>query len=383
MIKRFTLFVLAGVAGLLVVMAVAGAVFLFTPFGRGRTEPGSDAGAERTSEQEIPESEREIPDEEIAEAEGREQSDEPPDNSLTILLAGRKGRLTDSMLLLHIDGPDEVARILTIPRDLWYGGYKINERYYHRGGEAMMKAVGDLTGYEPDHFAVVNMDGFVEIIDHLGGIEITLDEPLRDDVIRVPEGQGPLDYDAGTHTVSGEEALLIARSRATTDDFDRAQRQTRIIEGVQDRLSELAFGDIPALYRIGRTVYEYVDTDVSIARAVGYFLDYGIIDEFERSGLTVDNVLENSHSAYLPDDEVAYRSEWPEDMEELVRRRDPETVEAERQGYGGNKAARLAWLTRRDEDDLEAAWQELRASYQSDEDDTEDEDDTAGEASTE
>ncbi len=364
--RRFTLFALAGVGVLLLALVVLGAVFVFSPFGRGglsfefHADSGqSEAGREVDSEDSHVDRDTELDGD--TEVDG--DTAEVPDDSLTVMLAGRDDRLTDSMMLLHIDGEDKTARILTIPRDLWYGGRKINEKYYRGGGTAMMDAVGELTGYQPDYFAVVDMDGFVEIIDHLGGIEVTLDEPLHDHTLLMPDRRSRVDYEAGTHEVSGAEALLIARSRATTDDFDRALRQTRIIEGLQERVSEVSFTDIPALYRIARTVYDYVDTDMSVARAVGYLLDYGIIDEFERSGLSTENVLENSHSAYLPDDEVAHRSGWPEDMEELVQRRDPEEVEADRRAFGGNKPARVLALSRRDREDVESAWEKVRQQY--------------------
>ena len=356
--KRVTLFGIAAVSALFLLLVVAGAVFVFSPFGRGGLSHNGDPMPAVD-----PDADSQEPGREQAAQARQEPASEPPDDSLTVMLAGRDERLTDSMMLLHIDGGDEAARILTIPRDLWYGGRKINEKYYHGGGEAMMNAVGDLTGYQPEHYAVVDMEGFVEIIDHLGGIEITLEEPLHDHTLLMPDRQSRVDYEAGTHEVSGAEALLIARSRATSDDFERAQRQTRIIEGLQDRVSDISFSDIPALYGIARTIYDYVDTDMSVARAVGYLLDYGIIDDFERSGLTTDNVLENSHSAYLPDDEVAHRSGWPDDMEQLVRRRDPEEVESERRPFGGNKAARVIALARRDRDSLVDAWDEVRQQY--------------------
>lgn len=281
------------------------------------------------------------------------------DRRLTILIAGSDEKLTDSMMLVRIDQEQDVARVLSIPRDLWYNRRKINEEYYHGGSAALLDAIAAVTGYEPDHYAIVDMAGFVEIVNHLDGIEITLDEDLYDPTLLTPERDAWLEYSAGTHRVSGEEALLIARSRATTDDFDRSRRQASILEGLQSRLEELGVGDLATLYRIGRTIFQYVDTDIGVTRAVNLFLTYGIVSDFEREGLSIDNVLYNDHGTYLPEDIAVPRTPGAgDDPDGVVRSAGRERNAQESAAnlpYAGNKRARLRYLVERDLDDLDTA----------------------------
>lgn len=280
------------------------------------------------------------------------QQSEPDDDgeALTVLLAGRDEESTDSMLLVRVEAGEGTAKILSVPRDIWHGGQKLNQKYAAGGPEAMVEAFADITGFAPDHYAVVDMEGFVRIIDHLGGITVTLDEPLSDDTLLTPDEESWLEFSEGTHEISGAEALLIARSRATSSDFDRSRRQSRIIEGLQQRISELSLNDLPTLYEVARTAFEYLDTDISVPEAVGYFLKYGVVDDFERAGLSTDNVLKTDHSLYLPDDEVPWRSaDSPADSAaEDINRREGDMPPEDRRPFRGNKTERIEALVNRD-----------------------------------
>ncbi|MFW6368787.1 MAG: LCP family protein, partial [Spirochaetota bacterium] len=279
-----------------------------------------------------------------------EEANAHDEDALTILLAGHKNELTDSMLLVRVEEGEDHAKILSLPRDLWYDGRKLNQHYSDGGAEAMVEAVTDITGFAPDHYAVVDMKGFVRIIDHLGGITVTLDEPLSDDQIVMPDPESSLEFSAGTHEIDGTEALLIARSRATSSDFARSRRQSRIIEGLQRRISEISPSDLPALFDIVGTVTEYVDTDVSVPEAVGYFLKYGFVEDFERAGLSTDNVLVTDHSLYLPDERVPWRSD--EDPAQFIDRRERASLPQDRRPYRGDKRDRADSLAMRDAERL-------------------------------
>jgi anionic cell wall polymer biosynthesis LytR-Cps2A-Psr (LCP) family protein len=82
----------------------------------------------------------------------------------------------------------------------------------------MIQTVEQLTGVRIDHFVVADFESFATLTDELGGVEITLSEPLS-----VPGD----DLEPGTHRLSGEQALRYVRERYNLPrgDFDRVQRQ--------------------------------------------------------------------------------------------------------------------------------------------------------------
>ncbi|WP_231916153.1 LCP family protein [Microbacterium karelineae] len=108
--------------------------------------------------------------------------------------------------------------------------------------EATKDAAEGLTGLEIPYFVSIDMHGFQALIDALGGVEITVTE-------RLPEGPGPA-YDGqpaeewatgwieeGTQHMSGETALWYARSRYTTSDWDRMERQRELQQAVISQMT--------------------------------------------------------------------------------------------------------------------------------------------------
>ena len=71
---------------------------------------------------------------------------------------------------------------------------------------------------EAGRFVRVDMEGFTEIIDAVGGVDVDVECPLTD-----------LEIETGMHHFDGETALLYARSRITTNDFDRSRRQRKLL----------------------------------------------------------------------------------------------------------------------------------------------------------
>ena len=68
--------------------------------------------------------------------------------------------------------------------------------------------MGAITGIEVDHFAMFDFDGFTQIIDSVGGVEVCVDHPVRDT-------SAELDLPAGCTQANGEQALAWVRSRKT------------------------------------------------------------------------------------------------------------------------------------------------------------------------
>jgi LCP family protein required for cell wall assembly len=196
---------------------------------------------------------------------------------------------TDTIILLHVPAlPGEPAVAVSIPRDSYValadgsGKHKINSAYNRgvvaaerelktqgltgpeldkRGREAgrsaLIATIESLTGTSIDHYAEINLAGFVELTDALGGVPVCLNKPVHDTYSGV-------DLPAGYQTVSGPVALAFVRQRHGLDggDLDRIARQQAFIAGLTQRLqSEGALTDPATLSRLLEVVTRHVVID--------------------------------------------------------------------------------------------------------------------------
>jgi LCP family protein required for cell wall assembly len=191
----------------------------------------------------------------------------PPWNGqdrLNVLLIGADeqggGHNTDTLIVLSIDPVSRRVAMFSLPRDTVdvpipagsparrvfgaaYAG-KINSFFVNtrrradlfpgtdatRGYNALKAVLGELYGLDIKYFVEVNFDGFREVVDALGGVTINVQIPVVDD--RYPAAGGRLKrvyIPAGIQHMNGEQALVYARSRHSSTDFDRGQRQQRVL----------------------------------------------------------------------------------------------------------------------------------------------------------
>jgi LCP family protein required for cell wall assembly len=169
------------------------------------------------------------------------------------------------MILLSMDPLNNAAAVIAIPRDMWvavpgFGYYKINtafrlgELYNLPGGGPGLAArtVEEFLGVPVHFYAQVDFQAFVDFIDHINGIKITVDEPFTVD----RRGKwNTVVLEPGTYVLDGEYALAYARNRSTEqDDFDRSQRQLEVILAIRQRVLE--FDQLPHLVLNAPNIYE-------------------------------------------------------------------------------------------------------------------------------
>ena len=146
----------------------------------------------------------------------------------------QRGRddLTDVIMVMTVGRDTGRTAVLSIPRDTWllHRQSRINRVFGQFGPAALAGDVAELTGLEIDHVIRVNMMGFVQLTDELGGVEISVARPIRD-------AWTGLDLPAGQVRLDGPTALQYVRARHTevlrddewvaegTADFGRMQRQ--------------------------------------------------------------------------------------------------------------------------------------------------------------
>ncbi|MFP4152619.1 MAG: LCP family protein [Alkalispirochaeta sp.] len=235
-----------------------------------------------------------------------------------ILLLGTHEKQADSIMLVHLS-PEKTVSMISIPRDIWWRQRKLNEFHGMYGSEALVEEVSDLIDQPIEGWISIDMYAFIDVVDILGGIEVTLREPLIDPTYRVREdgSWGTLYYEAGTHHLGGIEALRLARSRHTSNDFERASRQQMILSALRARLNELHAGDLDRVYELVQTINRYIESSYSAWELAQFYLRYRNAEIVNRTGLTFDNVLYATWSnLYLQGvtieevDDDFYRGAW-------------------------------------------------------------------------
>ncbi|NDK09837.1 LCP family protein [Candidatus Gracilibacteria bacterium] len=219
---------------------------------------------------------------------GNKEDENTLDENVYILVTGRGGgnhdapNLTDTMILAGINSTQETITLLSLPRDLWVSypsGRKGRINGVYENGllgtptEAMQglaEVVTNITGKKIDHYVNIDFNGFIEIVDTLGGVEVTLEENFADyEYPDANRGYKTFILKKGTWNLDGEVALMYARSRHSTSDFDRSLRQQQIISSLREKVSNLGYfknrKQIVELYDI---FTEYVETDLALTDMV-------------------------------------------------------------------------------------------------------------------
>ena len=171
---------------------------------------------------------------------------------------------TDSLMLARIDPRDKKVAIVSLMRDTQvdmgeYGKQKINAAHAIGGAAYTVEVVSDLAGVPVSHYAEINFDGFREVVDALGGIDVDVAVEIDD-----PEAGGYVP--AGRHTLDGEEALILCRSRNTFEEYGsgdsyRAANQRLVVSAILEKLLQ---SDAPTMLGTVQALTQYVTTDMSV-----------------------------------------------------------------------------------------------------------------------
>ena len=165
---------------------------------------------------------------------------------------------TDTLIVASVDPVNGTVTMFSIPRDTvdfpvpanaqsLYGatyGNKINSYYASASRNpnvfpdgpmpALREMLGNFYGMKIDYSLMVNFTGFQEIVDALDGVRITARNPVTDDSYPIGGGKyARIHVLAGVHAMDGAEALIFARSRHGSSDFDRAARQQQVISAIR------------------------------------------------------------------------------------------------------------------------------------------------------
>src|SRR5918998_506708 len=152
--------------------------------------------------------------------------------------------------------------MLAVPRDTLVeipgvGEDKINAAFAYGGPDLTVETLEGLTGLPIDGHVVVHFDGVEDIVDSLGGITMTVEEPIEFWI----DGR-PVSIPVGTQTLNSTEALAYVRYRGgPTADLGRIGRQQQFLQQLAREATSLE--KLPRLPATARAVWRNVETDMS------------------------------------------------------------------------------------------------------------------------
>ncbi len=216
--------------------------------------------------------------------------------TFNILICGKHGSLLDTMIFAHADEEKGTVRMISIPRDLYYNGRKINSFAHYYGMPELTRVISDFTGYEIDKYILIDMYAFIDVVDLIGGVDVHLEKSVIDPTYRtVDDGvEGTLHYEPGDYHLGGKEALRLARSRYTSSDFARAERQQLILKSLQAKAQNFGFGDADTIYEIAKSVLGQTETDISLDDALKYYF------KFQNYEIESNDVMSSGNVLYVP-----------------------------------------------------------------------------------
>ena len=244
------------------------------------------------------------------------------DDRINVLLLGILGANhpggglnTDTIMVVSLEPKANKISMISIPRDLWVTDpgketkSKINAVYEYgeekgsgQGIADMENMVGQITGLQIDYTAIVSTQGFSQLVDAVGGVDVSLTKPFDEsaqfadvsvcdpDTFTIPTGQfqtktnkkgkvtaqyplcknatpecgGDFHLPIGKNTLSGQQSLCFVRSRYETSDFERAKRQQLVIQQLKQKVTQLGFNEFAKINSILDTLGNNVQTDMQL-----------------------------------------------------------------------------------------------------------------------
>ncbi|WP_017547872.1 LCP family protein [Salinicoccus carnicancri] len=150
------------------------------------------------------------------------------------------GQRSDTIMVVTLNPNADEGKIVSIPRDTQAeiadrgSVEKINHAYAYGGPELAKRTVENFLDTPMDYFVSIDMDGFENIVDAVGGVTITSQDTFEQSGYSFTEGQ--------TYDMDGEEALAFSRSRKSAGaggDSGRQMRQQQVVQAITSEMVSL------------------------------------------------------------------------------------------------------------------------------------------------
>lgn len=279
---------------------------------------------------------------------------------------------TDVIVILSINRTANTVSMLSLPRDLYVyipgeRVYRINSAYGYGeqsgvgGAELLRQTIAYNLGIQIDSYARVDFREFEEIVNALGGVDISVDCSIEDWRLTEPDLDPTVEDNwsmfllpVGVHHMDGNLALWYARSRRTTSDFDRGRRHQALLRAMWHRLQDL--GLLTQVAELWSQASEAVETDLQLDDIISLLPLASALDSSRIRSFTFRQNVEvrswsspEGSSVLVPNREAIQRLEQamyqPASSRQFVRE-EPRIEIVNASGYGEMArvaADRLAW----------------------------------------
>lgn len=245
--------------------------------------------AEPSTSEELPE----VTDEQGVDENGRLEG------MYTFLIAGedREAGGTDVIMIGRLDTYNHELNLMSIPRDTlvdvpWEtrkaNSYKNMYQYldedYDEYIDAMIDGMKELIGFEVDSYVAVDLNGFVALVDAVGGVEFDVPQNMK---YSDPAQKLYIDLVAGDQTLDGEEAMQLVRYRRYTDgDLERINVQHDFLMALADQL--ISPSTLSIIDELVTIFEENVDTDMNYSNLLWYAKEFIGLDTEDIHFYTAD-----------------------------------------------------------------------------------------------
>ncbi len=189
---------------------------------------------------------------------------------------------TDSIMILSVNPKNQKVSLLSIPRDLFietpnYGYLRVNTIIREAelanegtGIEELTASLENTFGIQIHHYARLNFEAFVDVVDAVGGVKIDVPKHIEDyDYPTEDYGTMYVEFNAGEQKMDGATALIYARTRHGDSDYERAARQQQVFSALIGKLiNPLHLYRWPA---VSSAIWENVETDMNLGNIIQIF----------------------------------------------------------------------------------------------------------------
>ncbi|MEC2071472.1 LCP family protein [Alkalihalophilus marmarensis] len=235
------------------------------------------------------------------------QSKEPENNEpINVLLIGvdtaeDEPARTDTIMVAQYDPKNGDAKLASIMRDTYveipgYRDNKINASFFLGGPDLLRETIEHNFGLDLHYYAMVNFDGFVEVVDTIApkGIEVDVEDRMY-----YQSGSTVIDFEPGTQVLDGQQALNYVRFRSdANNDFGRVERQQEMLTLLKDEL--LTVSGLTRVPRLIGSVEPYLDTNIKTTRMLSLGRDFILnpVDDVQTLRIPVKDGYSDQHYSH-------------------------------------------------------------------------------------
>lgn len=207
----------------------------------------------------------------------------------------------DTIIVATLNPHTKDTHLISIPRDTLITLPqtdaqldKVNATYTYGGMSEVIEAVEVLLDIPIHFYAKLNFDGFIDLVDVVGGVDVVADFPFT--VSGSTGSQKEISIQKGPQHLNGEDALGYARMRKQDPrgDFGRQDRQREVIQSLMEQL--LSFESLTKFNTILKTIQPNLSTNVNANQA------FSIVKEYQPATGTIyeSTIPGNADSLYIP-----------------------------------------------------------------------------------